>query len=83
MQAFLADKSADKRTKVADALFQRPEFVDWWSLKWGDLLQNSRTRLSPQAMFAFREWIRSSIAENKPLEAVRFPEPGEIPYRGD
>src|SRR5262249_15759435 len=43
VRAFLADKDPAKRAKVAEALFGRPEFVDHWSLKWGDLLQNSRT----------------------------------------
>src|SRR5205807_2552012 len=39
VRSFLADKDATKREKVSDALFKRPEFVDHWSLKWGDLLQ--------------------------------------------
>ena len=68
VRAFLADADPAKRAKTVDALFARPEFVDWWSLKWGDLLQNSRAKLSPQAVFAFREWIRSSVATNKPLD---------------
>ena len=42
VRAFLADTDPKKREKVVDALFERPEFVDHWSLKWGDLLQNSR-----------------------------------------
>src|SRR5262249_24306781 len=59
MNAFLADTAPDKRVKVVDALLGRPEFVDHWALKWGDLLQNSRTRLAEPAMWAFRDWIRS------------------------
>ena len=68
VEAFLKNTDSDKRAKVVDSLFLRPEFVDWWSLKWGDLLQNSRSRVSPQAMYAFREWIRSSVSSNKPLD---------------
>ena len=68
LQAFVKDTDANKRAKVVDMLLDRPQFVDTWSLKWGDLLQNSRSALSPQAMFAFREWIRSSIAANKPMD---------------
>ena len=66
--AFLADQDPNKRTRVIDELFRRPEFVDQWSLKWGDLLQNSRTHLSAPAVFAFREQIRGAIASNKPLD---------------
>jgi hypothetical protein len=66
--AFLSDKAPDKRTKLVDALFRRPEFVDQWSLKWGDLLQNSRKHLSAPAVFALREWLRAAVASNMPLD---------------
>ncbi|MBI1918595.1 MAG: DUF1549 domain-containing protein, partial [Planctomycetes bacterium] len=65
---FLADKAPDKRAKVVETLFARPEYADYWALKWGDLLQNSRSHLSDPAMWAFREWIRSSVASNLPLD---------------
>lgn len=68
VKAFLADPAADKRAKMVDTLLARPEFVDHWALKWGDLLQNSRSRLSEPAMWAFREWIRSEVAANVPLD---------------
>lgn len=66
--AFIADASPQKRTAAIDALFERPEFVDQWSLKWGDLLQNSRNKLAEPAVYAFREWIRAAVAENMPLD---------------
>ena len=68
VRAFLADTSADKRTRAIDALFQRPEYVDQWSLKWGDLLQNSRVRASSESVYAFREWLRSAVASDMPLD---------------
>jgi len=68
IKAFQADTAADKRIKMVDTLLARPEFADHWALKWGDLLQNSRTRLSEPAMWAFREWIRSAVAANMPLD---------------
>jgi hypothetical protein len=68
VRAFLADKSSAKRAKVVDALFERPEFVDHWSLKWGDLLQNSRERASAQSVYLFREFLRGAVAENMPLD---------------
>src|SRR5205085_558737 len=48
--------------------FQRPEFVDHWSLKWGDLLQNSRNSVGAPSVYLFREFIRSSVASNLPLD---------------
>jgi hypothetical protein len=66
--AFGADKDSKKRENVVDTLFARPEFVDHWSLKWGDLLQNSRNSASQPAVFQFREFIRGAIASNLPLD---------------
>ncbi len=68
LAAFLADTAPDKRVKVVDALFKRPEYIDRWSLKWGDLLQNSRANLNEPAVYSFREWIRTAIASNMPLD---------------
>lgn len=66
--AFVADPAVDKRAKQVEALMGRPEFIDWWTLKWGDLLQNSRNTASDPAVYAFREWIRSAVAMNMPLD---------------
>jgi len=66
--AFTADKDLKKREKLVEALFARPEFVDHWSLKWGDLLQNSRNSASQPAVFQFREFIRGSISSNLPMD---------------
>ena len=66
--AFVASKDTDKRAQAIAALLKRSEFVDWWSLKWGDLLQNSRNAVSDPAVYAFREWIRAGIARNVPMD---------------
>ena len=68
VRAFLADTDPKKRDKAIDALFSRPEFIDHWSLKWGDLLQNSRNSASLPSVYLFREFIRSAVASNMPLD---------------
>ena len=68
IRAFLADKSPKKRELAIDALFRRPEFVDHWSLKWGDLFQNSRTTNSPASVYLFREFLRGAVASNMPMD---------------
>src|SRR5262249_51879789 len=37
IRAFLADESPDKRQRAIDRVLARPEYVDFWALKWGDL----------------------------------------------
>ncbi|HZV06585.1 MAG TPA: DUF1549 and DUF1553 domain-containing protein [Gemmataceae bacterium] len=64
---FLADTRSDKRARLIDALFQRPEFADFWSLKWADLLHCEEKALDSKGVHLFHDWIRRSIAEGKPL----------------
>jgi len=66
--AFTSDPDPKKREKLVDVLFTRPEFVDHWSLKWGDLLQNSRNAASSPAVFQFREFIRGAVSANMPMD---------------
>ena len=63
---FLVDKSPNKRAKLADALLNRKEFVDYWTYKWADLLLVSGARLRPKAVDAYYAWIRKQVEQNTP-----------------
>ena len=68
---FLQDKSVDKRDVLIDRLLARPEFADYWSLKWSDLLRVKAEypiNLWPNAAQAYHRWIYSSLLEDKPLD---------------
>ena len=65
-RAFLMDRSPNKREKLVDALLNRPEYTDFWTLKWGDILRCSRNILTDKGMYAYNRWIRQSVADNKP-----------------
>lgn len=67
-RGFLADSRPDKRARLIDQLLQRPEFADWWALKWSDLLRNEEKVLDGKGVANFHHWIRQSIAEGKPLD---------------
>ncbi len=64
---FLEDPRSDKRARLIDALLERPEFADFWSLKWADLLHCEEKVLDAKGVRLFHDWIRRSIAEDKPL----------------
>lgn len=68
VENFLADKSPDKRNKLVDNLLERDEFVDYWAYKWSDLLLVSGRKLRSNAMWAFYNWIRDSVKNNKPWD---------------
>jgi len=65
---FVADPTADKRTRLIANLLKRPEFADFWALKWSDLLRVEEIVLDRKGAEVFHTWIRESIAKNKPLD---------------
>jgi hypothetical protein len=67
-RAFLADSSASKRAQLIAQLLERPEFADFWALKWADVLRNEAHSLDAKGVQNFYHWIRQSIAESKPLD---------------
>ena len=67
-RAFLADPAPDKRDRLIDALLARPEFVDYWTHRWGDLLLVSSKRLPAPLMWAYHAWIRNQVAANTPWD---------------
>ena len=68
VKALLADADPKKRAKLIDTLLERPEFVDYWAMKWSDLLLVSSRKLPQPAMWAFYRSIRQSIADNEPWD---------------
>jgi hypothetical protein len=68
VKKFLADPSPSKREKAIDAVLDRPEYVDAWAYKWGDLLLNSRRTLQKKGMWSLHNWLRASFSANKPMD---------------
>ena len=67
VEAFVRNRAKDKRARLVDELVQRPEFADFWALKWGDLLRSEEKQLDRKGVHVFHEWIRKSFLDNKPL----------------
>lgn len=70
IQDFLADKreTRAKRDALVDRLIGSPEYVDFWSNKWADLLQCNSKFLGNEGAEALRDWIRSEVATNTPYD---------------
>ena len=70
VRKFLADTrdSRVKRDELVDRLIGSPEFVDYWTNKWADLLQVNRKFLGVEGSVAFRNWIRAQVAANTPYD---------------
>ncbi|RUL88387.1 DUF1549 domain-containing protein [Tautonia sociabilis] len=66
-RSFLEDTDPDKRARLVDRLLGRPEFADFWALKWADLLRNEEKTMGPKGVWAFHRWLRDRIAADVPL----------------
>ncbi len=66
--AFLADADSNKRAKVVDALLERPEFAQFWALKWGDLLRIRNAKVSNSGVHKFYRWLMAAFRDNMPYD---------------
>lgn len=69
-RAFLADPASDKRAKLVDRLLERPEYADYWAMRFSDLLRVDQSRITPQGALAITRWLRRQFAENRPYDAM-------------
>lgn len=69
-KAFLAGTDKDKRAKLIDSLLERPEYADFWTLKWSDVLRSSRKTIQIKGIHVYQQWLRSHIAKDTPFDQV-------------
>ncbi len=67
-KAFLADASPDKRVGLVDRLLDKQEYVDFWTLKFADVLRSNGRLLQTKGAYAFNRWIRAAIEHDEPLD---------------
>lgn len=70
-KAFLDDPDPKKRAVLIDRLLERPEFADYWAMKWGDILRIKSEfpiNLWPNAVRAYHHWVRAALRENLPYD---------------
>jgi hypothetical protein len=69
-EQFLGDTSTGKREAVVDRLLASPDYADYFATKWAALLRNKRKDAKyTNGTFAFYDWVRDSLMENKPYDA--------------
>ncbi|HVY93555.1 MAG TPA: DUF1549 domain-containing protein [Bryobacteraceae bacterium] len=74
VMSFVADTNPAKRAALVDELIASPEWVDKWTMYFGDLLKNnssnSQIRRYRDGVEAFYTYIKSSLAANKPYDQM-------------
>src|SRR5262249_45532940 len=60
---FLAGTGTDRRARLIDALLERPEYADFWTLKWADVLRVNRKFIQPTGAKVYHAWLRTAVKE--------------------
>jgi hypothetical protein len=72
--AFVNSTSATKRTDLVEQLLASSEYIDKWTMYFGDLYknvsQNSQITTYQSSVNAFYTYIKSSVAANKPYDQM-------------
>lgn len=69
-QDFVAATEPDKRDRLIERLLQRPEYADYWTKKWLDVLRVSRDSIQLAGARAYHEWLRSRIEDDAPFDQL-------------
>ncbi len=67
---FLASADPHKRALLIDRLLASEEFIDQQTMHWADLLRVEEKTLDSTGLKVYHEWIRTNIAQGKPLNQV-------------
>ncbi|MGH7127069.1 MAG: DUF1549 domain-containing protein, partial [Planctomycetaceae bacterium] len=76
VEAFLADSSADKRSRKIDELLETPAYAAWWTTRLCDWTGNSDDQLNNvtpqrnQASQDWYDWIDQRVEQNVPYDEL-------------
>jgi len=66
VRGFVASASPDKRAQLIDDLLRRPEFADWWAMKWTDRLGCNQRFVGKAGAYKYHRWIHRAMLDNTP-----------------
>jgi hypothetical protein len=70
VKSYLAGPEDKRRDFVVDRLFDRPEFYDFWALKFADVFRSNGRLIQTKGAYAFHRWIRESLERNVPMDQL-------------
>ncbi len=70
VREFLDSRDPHKRDRLILDLLNSPEYIDYWTFRLADLFRVSHEQGGREKVKIYWEWIRDSIARNKPFDQV-------------
>ena len=72
VERFLEQPAKTRRDWAIDSLLARPEFYDFWALKFADILRANGRLIESKGAYVFHRWIRNCLERDLPMnEFVR------------
>jgi hypothetical protein len=68
VKQFLADPPECRRDRLIDRLLARPEFYDFWTLKFADVLRSNGRLIQTKGAYVFHRWIRACLERDLPMD---------------
>ncbi|HEX6812646.1 MAG TPA: DUF1553 domain-containing protein [Planctomycetota bacterium] len=68
--AFVADRAPDKRSRLVDALLQRPEWALFQAMSWAELLQVDAETMEPKGSALLAQWLQDGFRRGRPFDAM-------------
>ena len=68
LRAFLKDPRPDKRSRLIDALLERPEHASHWTVRFEDWFRNCQLHSQGRSMGVFKDWVRDWLGDDRPYD---------------
>jgi hypothetical protein len=68
VEQFLKDDPKTRRALLVDRLLDRPEFHDFWTLKFADILRANGRLIQTKGANVFTRWIKTNLERNRPMD---------------
>ncbi len=69
-RTFLNDPAPDKRARLVESLLNRPEYADYWAMKWADILRADKIKITTQGTVGMTRWLHAQFAANRPYDEL-------------
>jgi hypothetical protein len=70
VRKFLDDKASNKRARLIDALLERPEYAEFWTMKWSDVLRSSRKTIQVKGTHVFQGWLKDHFIKDTGFDRI-------------
>ena len=71
VREFIASRDPHKRTKLIDALLDSPEYVDYWTFRFGRLFRVAAGAVGgAEHAYTYWRWVWENIAQNKSYREI-------------